>query len=241
VNPVSGTDYSSGDVAVLAPYGTEPQYKSNQHFLVLSYTNAVSTVTINQDLINYCSVLPVHFKSFTAVRNQQRKEQVLLKWETATEQSNRGFYVQRKVAGQWKNIAFVFSQADNGNSNTELAYEYKEINTANAVSQYQIQQVDMDGKTSYSEIRNVGGLNQASSVQVYPNPGVNGKVSLLFKDANSPKDIIVNDINGRVVKQFKAMRDNSLNIDGLQSGFYTIKVTDLLTATTTVEKVVIKK
>lgn len=241
VNPVSGTDYSSGDVAVMAPYGTEPQYKSNQHFLVLSYTNAVSTVTINQDLVNYCSVLPVHFKSFSAVRNPQRKEQVLLKWETATEQNNRGFYVQRKVAGQWKNIAFVFSQADNGNSNRDLTYEYKEINTITGVSQYQIQQVDMDGKTSYSEIRSVGGLNQANSVQVYPNPGIDGKVSLLFKEANSAKDVIVNDINGRVVKQFKAVRDNSLNIEGLQSGFYTIKVTDLLTGTTTVEKVIIKK
>jgi hypothetical protein len=241
VEPVTGTDYLSGDVAIPAPYGTDPQYKSTQHFLVLSYTNAVSTVTISQDLINYCSVLPVHFKSFSAYRNPQRKEQVMLKWETASEQNNRGFNVQRKVGGQWKNIAFVFSQTDNGNSNAALAYEYKEINTANTVSQYQIQQVDFDGKTSYSDVKSVVGINQVAAVQVYPNPAVNGKVNLLFKEINNPKEVIVNDINGRVVKQFREVRDNTLTIEGLQSGFYTIKVTDRLASTTTVEKVIIKK
>ncbi|MCU7547487.1 T9SS type A sorting domain-containing protein [Chitinophagaceae bacterium LB-8] len=186
-------------------------------------------------------VLPVHFQSFTAYRNPQRKEQVLLKWETASEQNNRGFNVQRKLNGQWKNIAFVFSQADNGNSNTGLAYEYKEINTAVGTSQYQIQQVDFDGKTSYSEVKSVVGVDQKTAVQVYPNPAVDGKVNLLFKETNSPKDIIVNDVNGRIVKLFKEVWDNNLTIEGLQSGFYTIKITDRRSSETIVEKVVIKK
>lgn len=191
--------------------------------------------------LNSCTVLPVKFQSFTAARNQQRKEQVLLKWETASEQNNRGFYVQRKVNGQWKNIAFVFSQADNGNSNTVLAYEYKEINPANTPSHYQIQQVDMDGKTSYSEVKTAVGMNQADEVLIYPNPALNGKVNLLFKAANNSKDVVVNDANGRVVKQFRQLTDNSLSIEGLQSGFYTIKIIDHTTGTTTVEKVMIKQ
>jgi hypothetical protein len=188
-----------------------------------------------------CSILPVHFQSFTAARNQQRKEQVLLKWTTANEQNNRGFYVQRKVAGAWKNIAFVFSQADNGNSNTPLTYEYKEIHATNAVSQYQIQQVDLDGQTSYSDVKIVAGMNQASEVLLYPNPALSGKVNLLFKQTNSTKDVIVNDANGRVVKQFRQIADNTLTIEGLQSGFYTIKITDHATSTTTVEKVIVKQ
>jgi hypothetical protein len=200
--------------------------------------SATSKVTI--DLTAFI-VLPVKFQSFTAVRNQQRKEQVLLKWETATEQNNRGFYVQRKVAGAWKNIAFVFSQADNGNSTIPLAYEYKEINAANTVSQYQIQQVDMDGKTSYSEVKAVPGIVQRGDVLIYPNPALNGKVNLLFKETMSTKDVTVIDANGRVVKQFRNIKDNSLTIEALQSGFYTIKTFDHVTSTTTVEKVILKQ
>ncbi len=188
-----------------------------------------------------CSILPVKFQSFTAARNPQRKEQVLLKWTTASEQNNRGFYVQRKVAGAWKNIAFVFSQADQGNSNSLLTYEYKEIHATNALAQYQIQQVDMDGKTSYSDVRTVAGMNQASEVLIYPNPALSGKVNLLFKQINSTKDVIVSDANGRVVKQFRQIADNNLTIEGLQSGFYTIKITDHTTSTTTVEKVIVKQ
>jgi hypothetical protein len=190
--------------------------------------------------LNCPIALPVHFKSFSAARNQQKKEQVLLKWETASEQNNRGFNVQRKVGGQWKNIAFVFSQADNGNSNAALAYEYKEINTANTVSQYQIQQVDFDGKTSYSDIKSVLGLEQKSSVLIYPNPAVDGKVKLLFSELGNVKDVIVSDMNGRMVKQFRQLADTNLTIEGLQKGFYTIKIIDRTTATTTVEKVIIR-
>ncbi len=211
-------------------------YKATNNLTGL--TSGTSKVTI--DLPGF-EVLPVKFQSFTAARNPQRKEQVLLKWTTASEQNNRGFYVQRKVAGAWKNIAFVFSQADQGNSNSLLTYEYKEIHATNALAQYQIQQVDMDGKTSYSDVRTVAGMNQASEVLIYPNPALSGKVNLLFKQINSTKDVIVSDANGRVVKQFRQIADNNLTIEGLQSGFYTIKITDHTTSTTTVEKVIVKQ
>ncbi|MCU7547488.1 T9SS type A sorting domain-containing protein [Chitinophagaceae bacterium LB-8] len=188
-----------------------------------------------------CSVLPVRFKSFTAVRNQQRKEQVLLKWETAMEQNCRGFYVQRKVSGQWKNIAFIYSQSENGNSNKTLTYEYKEMNTASDASQYRIQQVDMDGKASYSEIKSVAGLEQQAEVLIYPNPALNGKVNLLFSDQEGAKDVFVSDLNGKVVKQFREIRGNNLLIEGLQSGFYSIRIIDRQTSKSIIEKVIIKK
>lgn len=184
--------------------------------------------------------LPVHFQSFNAARNKEKKEQVILKWTTATEQNNRGFNVQRKVGGQWKNIAYVFSQAENGNSNTALTYEYKDANVSNTVTQYQIQQVDYDGKTSYSDIKAVPGMEQKKSVVTYPNPGVDGKVNLLFSEIGSVKEVIVSDMNGRIVKQYRQVTENNLTIEGLQSGFYTIKITDRTTANTTVEKVIIR-
>lgn len=208
--------------------------------LIVKATSVPTCAYAKLAIANGNIVTPVHFQSFTANRNKERKEQVLLKWETANEQNNRGFNVQRKISGEWKNIAFVFSLADNGNSNTTLAYEYKDLNTTNGVSQYQIQQVDYDGKTGYSEVRSIPGLKQNGVVMIYPNPGVNGKINLLFSQQNGVKDVIVNDMNGRIVKQYRQVTDNNLTIEGLLSGFYTIKITDRSTSVTTVEKVIIK-
>ena len=46
-----------------------------------------------------CATLPINLKSFTAARNHSN---VGLKWETALEENNKGFEIQRKIgAGGW--------------------------------------------------------------------------------------------------------------------------------------------
>lgn len=182
--------------------------------------------------------LPVHFKSFNADR--KNTSTISLKWTTATEQNNRGFYVQRNIGGEWKNIAFVFSQADGGNSSSELSYEYFDANLEKGISQYRIQQVDMDSKATYSDIRAVRGEGSANKVSVYPNPSTDGKVNLVFENGTSLRDVQVADLQGRIVKTYKEVKGNILVVDKLTSGFYTLKITDRNTAVSSVEKVVVK-
>jgi hypothetical protein len=193
--------------------------------------------TVIIDLAGQNINLPVKFKSVSATRN---KERVAVKWETASEVNNRGFNVQRNTNGEWKNIAFVFSQSNEGTSSSTLFYQYNDLNTAKGVSQYRIQQVDFDGKAAYSEVRSVRGESMKKSIIAFPNPSMDGKVTLILED-NSAKNVIVSDMSGRIVKQYKNITANNLSIDMLQSGMYSIQVTDLSTAEITVEKVVIKK
>jgi hypothetical protein len=202
-------------------------------------SSPLSCLTGSHFIPNNCTVLPVRLRSFTAGRNKQKKEQVLLKWETASEQNNRGFKVQRKTSGVWKDIAFVTTQADNGNSNITLAYEYTDVNTFSTATQYRLLQVDIDGKADFSDVRTVLGTEQNAGIVVYPNPGINGKVNVLFKEQNATKQVIVSDASGRLVKQFPQVRDNILTIEGLPKGFYTIKIIDRSTMSTSVEKVII--
>lgn len=183
-----------------------------------------------------CSPLPVSLRSFTAVRN---KQQVSLQWETASEQGNRGFNVQRNTKGVWENIAFVFSAAEGGASNHPLTYSYIDVNNEGGVSQYRIQQLDMDGKVGYSAIRSIKGVGQVARTIVYPNPSTNGKVAVVFEDG-SAKSVIVSDVNGRVVRRYRNV-ENNLQIEGLESGLYSIQVTDLSSAASTTEKVIITK
>lgn len=196
---------------------------------------------INRSLLvieNGCTVTPVKFKSFNADR--KNSSTVTLKWITASEQNNRGFYIQRNIGGEWKNMAFVFSQADGGNSASDLSYEYFDANLEKGISQYRIQQVDIDSKATYSDIRAVRGEGTANKVSVYPNPSFDGKVNLVFENSNSIRDVQVSDMQGRVVKIYKEVRGNVLIVEKLSSGFYTLKVTDRSTAVSSVEKVVVK-
>jgi hypothetical protein len=181
--------------------------------------------------------LPVHFSSFNANRQSST---VAITWTTALEQNNKGFYIQKNVNGEWKNIAFVFSQANGGNSSSALTYEYKDANTESGISQYRIQQVDIDGNVKYTDIRAVRGEGQASKLIVYPNPSVNGNLNVVFEDNNSVRDVQVNDIQGKIIRQYKQVSGNLLLIEKLTSGFYTIKVTNRTTAASSVQKVVVK-
>ena len=180
--------------------------------------------------------LPVSFKSFSAERN---KNNVVVKWTTASEQNNKGFYVQRNTTGTWENIALIFSAAQDGNSSSDLTYSYNDLNNQRGVSQYRILQVDVSGRMKVSEIRSVKGETMAAKLLVYPNPSNDGKINVVFEDQLA-KTVVVRDMSGRMIKQFKNIVNN-LSVENLESGMYSIQVTDLSTAAITVEKVIIKK
>jgi hypothetical protein len=191
---------------------------------------------VTEFLLQECGALPVNIGSFTAVRNRNR---VALKWETLTEQNNRGFNVQRNTKGVWENRAFVFTAANGGNSNDPLTYTFNDDNNEKGVSQYRIQQVDMDGKATFTPIRSVKGLEQIQRTIVYPNPSEDGKVNVVFEEQGA-KNVTVSDISGRIVRQYPSVVNN-LVVDKLDPGMYIFQIIDLSTMETSVEKVIIKK
>ncbi len=183
--------------------------------------------------------LPVKFKSISASRS---KNNVSIKWQTAQEQNNKGFHLQRKTRGEWENVAFVLSLANGGNSSSDLSYSFNDVNTEKGISQYRVMQVDLDGRSSVSEIRSVRGEEMAASkMVVYPNPSLDGKVSVVFEEGNGNRNVVVSDMSGRRVKQYRNISSNNLIIEGLENGVYSIQVTDLTSSALSVEKVIVKK
>ncbi|HVG14914.1 MAG TPA: T9SS type A sorting domain-containing protein, partial [Chitinophagaceae bacterium] len=178
------------------------------------------------------------FKSFNVTR--KNVSAVGVTWTTASEKDNRGFNVQRNDGTGWKNVAFVFSQTVAGTSSSDLSYEYNDANTEKGVSQYRIQQVDLDGRASFSIIRATRGENAAAKLLVYPNPSSTGNVSVVFDNSIGVRDISISDATGRVIKSFQSITNSVLQVENLRKGFYTIRVTNRTTAASTVEKVVIK-
>ena len=180
--------------------------------------------------------LPVSLKSFSAIRNQSA---VAIKWITSTESNNKGFNVQRNINGTWETVSFVPSAVTDGNSSSDLTYSFTDVNNTKGVTQYRIQQVDIDGRSKVSEIRSVKGEAMATNMIIYPNPSETGRINVVFEDQGQ-KNVQVSDMTGRVVRTLKGI-SNNVSIEGLESGVYSIKVTDLSSSALRIEKVVIKK
>jgi hypothetical protein len=197
------------------------------------------TKTIYDFLTNSCTTLPVSFQSFTASRDRSI---VTLNWVTASEQNSRGFEVQRQVgAASWQTIAFVSTQAAGGNSNRPLNYSYVDVNQAKGISNYRIHQVDLDGHSKYTQIVSVKAEGQKLKTIIYPNPSSDGKVTVVFDDANSSRDVQLMDLSGRIVRQWKSVSANNLVIDQLRAGFYQLKIVTHETGEESVEKIIVNK
>jgi len=185
-----------------------------------------------------CATLPVNLKSFTAVRNNTY---VNLKWETVQEENSKGFDIQRKLSnGGWKTIGYVGTKAINGNSGSPLSYEFTDLNNSKGITQYRLMQLDINGKQSYSLVRSVRGDGQKSKTIVYPNPSNDGKVNVVFEDKDVSRNVSLTDINGRIINQWKNVLSNTLQIENLIPGFYTLRIVNSETGEQIVEKIVVK-
>jgi hypothetical protein len=115
---------------------------------------------------------PVELVSFSAETDGRA---VVLNWETATEENNRGFEVQRlqnyKIAKlqNWERIGFV---KGNGTTTITHSYSYTDKNVSPGKYYYRLKQIDFDGSFEYSKVVevNITASTKFSLKQNYPNP-----------------------------------------------------------------------
>ena len=238
LNP--GTPYNSGlinlpgEFCCSAPWSLWGIYVD---VTAREFVNVVSSPVIEEACA--ADALPVSLRTFTASRSNSN---VSLKWETASEQNSRGFYIERNIGNNtWQTLGFVKTKAINGNSNSLLDYTYSDINDAKGITQYRLRQVDIDGKHAYSPIRAVRAGGQKGKTIIYPNPSSDGKVNIVFADVDAPRDVSLTDINGRIIKQWKGVRTNNIQIENLNAGFYTVRIIDTESGEQVVEKVIVKR
>jgi len=171
-------------------------------------------------------VLPVELISFTAKAVMQN--QVLLRWETATEVSNYGFEVERSADKiNWTKVAFVNGH---GNSNSPKQYSYTDSKISSGKYYYRLKQIDADGAFAYSKEVEVSTgvlLNDFVVEQNFPNPfNPTTTIKFGFKEPVSAKVIIYNALGSEVTtlfnEQTEAGKVYSIDFDGSQlaSGIY---------------------
>jgi hypothetical protein len=178
------------------------------------------------------TALPLLFTSFDASIEDR---QVLLHWQTAQETNTGSFNVQRSLSGSdFKDITEIQST---GNASVVSNYSYTDQDFSKTgvppSVYYRIKETDKDGQEFYSEIKVVHG--SGGSITVYPNPVAN---VINFNGGNVTANVSVYDAKGLLVKQYANHQLNQpLNISGLSSGSYFIRIqTPDKTTTTTIIK-----
>ncbi len=111
-------------------------------------------------------VVPVQLVSFTANWVDDRIE---LNWTTASELNNYGFEVQRQIDSQtnWSKIGF---RAGHGTTSEVHHYSFIDHPQGGGKYRYRLKQVDVNGKFSYSPLREVAVPAKFALYQNSPNP-----------------------------------------------------------------------
>jgi len=229
----SGTSFNSGQI-------NNTSYPNDNLIVVAQVSgNPVSTFGV---ITNNCPTpLPVTLVYFNA--RWTEGSGVLLSWETATEQNNKGFEVQRKTGtGDFQTIAFIPSKALNGSSDGILSYEYIDAGTFNGDVEYRLAQVDLDGQMKYSPLAKVKEVNNKESglFSAYPNPSPDGVVTLSFRNTDN-RDILVIDICGKIIKHVSEVSANHYTLSGLRAGVYILKVINDTNGQANTSKIIVER
>jgi len=190
-------------------------------------------------LTNQCATLPVSFKSFNAT---QRSNKAFLTWETAQENNNDGFEVERRSAGnsQYQKIGFVDSKAPGG---TGSAYSYNFDDNqalAKGVTYYRLRQVDLDGRATYSEVKAVrtgnGGL---LTISIYPNPN-RGAANVTIPESAGKMDVTLDDYTGKSIQRWSGISVRNLQLNNMRPGIYMLRINFRETGETITERIIVQ-
>lgn len=163
--------------------------------------------------------LPVHIKQFAV---SLRFNHIGLYWTTDMERNNKGFAVERSTDDStWSRLAFVPTEARNGNSFRELYYSYEDRSPVPGNNFYRLMQQDLDGNHAYSAVR-MQKFTGIGSIAVYPNPAQH---SVTISGLSGTETIYMTDVSGKVVKRVKhTAAQTTIDISSLAEGLYQLHI-----------------
>ena len=184
---------------------------------------AATTPVTGRELYVWNSAsLPVKLTDFSAKKVEYK---IKLEWQTAFEEHNNGFEIQRSKNGiNWQKIGFVQGQ---GNGLGTTHYSFWDENPY-VINYYRLKQIDDDGGFEYSDIIQINNYAKPEIV-LYPNPN-SGTLNIDFSTLKNANQIVVSIYNTLGQLQVEQHIDNldtnaSFQVQGLK-GFYLISIQD---------------
>jgi 1,4-alpha-glucan branching enzyme len=193
---------------------------SNSVYLQPGEFHILTKVPLPEPPLGYTpfGVLPIELTFF---KGKAAGNTAILNWETAQEQNNAGFWLQRSLDG--KNFSDLRFVKGFGTTLTRQNYGYTDENLTKGNYYYRLRQQDFDGTESLSKTIAVQIDADDVKIGVFPNP-TSGKVflkntttELLFEPATLVDNL------GRTVRQFDVL-PNEIDLSELPKGVYILKI-----------------
>ncbi|MEQ1798837.1 MAG: lectin-like protein [Lacibacter sp.] len=175
-------------------------------FLSANRTMAISTT------------LPVSALEFSAIKKGTVAE---LNWSTETETNTDRFDIMHSTDGiHFKKIETVYAV---GNSSSKQTYRFVHYAPVTGNNAYRLEQVDMDGKTVFSETKQV--RFDAFTFQLSPNPA--SSYIVITSKFNKPTELRIIDLNGKVVmRTLLQQQHQTISISALPGGMYIAEIAE---------------
>lgn len=169
------------------------------------------------------SVLPVRASQLQSVAGDN---EVILSWNTYTEDNNKGFEIERAGDGMgFEKIGYVQPKNPLSSQNT---YVYRDTTARpDQFYYYRYRQIDNDGRFNYSNIVS-GEVTSDQYVTVYPNPAAS-QVRFLFEHEQPQFTIELVDVLGKAVYNYTSdgtgsRSDHVVDLKNIPPGVYYYKV-----------------
>lgn len=157
--------------------------------------------------------LPVRWLSFSA---ELQNPDVLLSWSTASEDNTNVFIVQHSIdASTWTPIGTLRAA---GNSQSRSDYTFLHNNPAYGTNYYRILQLDLDGRSSYSQVRRISQNLNAGAMSVRQS---HGSLHITLENAQT---ISLHHSDGRLIwrKQLPG-GTSTINVTSQPKGVYILR------------------
>ncbi len=169
------------------------------YFITGNSTNCYSASQIQATCL---TVLPVELLSF---HGKKEENVIRLNWETANEENNLGFEIQKSDNGtDWTILDWVDGQ---GTSNQLHQYSYLDKFPYLGNNYYRLKQLDLDGRYTFSNIVLIRSNENNTDIKVTPNPS-DGQFEVVILNPEKEKmKITLYDNTGQVIWNSGLIKD----------------------------------
>lgn len=171
------------------------------------------------------NVLPVQMLIYDI--SLSNLEDVTVKWQTAKEQNNDFFTIERSLNGErFEEVAQVPGSLNNGNG---AAYTWIDQSPVHGKSWYRLSQTDKNGKKEYFDVKEIFIQDRAAAIKIFPTVVRDNTIRVALPGYNEGvAQFKVVDINGAIVHQSSANTGGSstiqLTMDKWSQGLHVVEV-----------------
>jgi hypothetical protein len=173
------------------------------------------------------STLPVLISEFTGHKTGSMN---VLNWTSSTENNFSHYNIQRSINGtDFITLGRVDSKSINGNSSTDLDYNYTDAHPAPGHNSYRLEQVDKDAQKHFSKVIDLFNSNSGSTIVILQNDAGNLVNIYISTTKTSTATVKLADMNGRIVRIISSSIEKGSNnlqvrLDDMAGGIYVIQV-----------------